>query len=306
TTVLQGPADWTPWYAAKRRYATIKGVWQYCDPDSTMATPLPVAEPSDDSSADAWKIWEIKSRRQELILKAIGEVNLEILRTVATTHVHLINRAEHDDPRSQLTTLRNHFKVTDQQRRLELATRYGNIQKKPKNQGVQAWLDEYSQITSQCAQESMPEMTETRAQWRFIQAVRDSGDEAWAQAQFLAMEQGEASNLLPTPSLQDLISRYRRTAPTAQNTTKTLGSFTSQSSLSITEPKPRDHPKKDRSTCICGLHHSVLQCFTLNPEAEGRFKNFKPNSKALSQLIEAFQNKDTLKRVKKAYKDAGI
>ena len=100
TTVLQGPADWTPWYAAKRRYATIKGVWQYCDPDSTTITPLPVAEPPDNGSADAWKIWEIKSRRQELIMKAISEVNLEILRTVATTYVHLINRAKHDEPRS--------------------------------------------------------------------------------------------------------------------------------------------------------------------------------------------------------------
>ena len=110
--------------------------------------------------------------------------------------------------------LRKHFKVTDQQRRLELATQYSNIQKKPRNQNVQAWLDEYSQITSQCAQETMPEMTETRAQWRFIHAVRDSGDEAWAQAQFLAMEQGDASDIMPTPTLQDLISRYRRTAPT--------------------------------------------------------------------------------------------
>ena len=41
----------------------------------------------------------------------------------------------------------------------------------------------------------MPEITETRAQWRFIYAVRDSGDEAWAQAQFLAMEQGEVNEL---------------------------------------------------------------------------------------------------------------
>jgi hypothetical protein len=206
TTILQGSANWTPWYAAKRRYATIKGVWQYCDPDSATASPPPVAEPSDNNPAETWKIWEIKSRRQESIQKAIGEVNLEILRTVAITHIHLIDGAEHDDPRSQLITLRKHFKVTDQQRRLELATQYSSIQKKPKNQSVQAWLDEYSQITTQCVQENMPEMTETRAQWRFIHAVRDSGDEAWAQAQFLAMEQGEASDLLPTPTLQDLIS----------------------------------------------------------------------------------------------------
>lgn len=303
TTILQGPTDWTPWYAAKRRYATNKGVWQYCNPDSNTQSPQPVAEPADDASSEHWKIWEIKSRRQESIQKAIGEVNLEILRTVATSHVHLIDGVEHDNPRSQLTTLQKHFKVTDQQRRLELATRYSNIQKKPKDQSTQAWLDEYSQITSQCAQESMPEMTETRAQWRFIHAVRDSGDEAWAQAQFLAMEQGKSSTLLPTPTLQDLISQYRRTAPMAQSPTKTLGSFTS---LSITEARPRDHPKKDRSTCVCGNRHTVLQCFTLNPEAEGRFKDFKPSAKALSQLVEAFCNMDRLKKVKKAYKDAGI
>ncbi|KAF2025947.1 hypothetical protein EK21DRAFT_92828 [Setomelanomma holmii] len=264
TTILQGPADWTPWYSAKRRYATIKGVWQYCNPDSTAESPTPVAEPSDNSSVDAWKIWEIKSRHQESILKAI-----------------------------------------DQQRRLELATLYSDIQKKPKNQSVQAWLNEYSQITSQCAQESMPEMTETRAQWRFIYAVRDPGDEAWAQAQFLAMEQGEANKLWPTPTLQRLISRYRRTAPTstAQNTTKTLGGFKTQASLLITEQAPKP---KGRSTCVCGLHSSIFLCFSLNLEAKGRLKDFKPSSKALCQLVEAFRNNDTLKRAQKAYKDAGI
>jgi hypothetical protein len=281
TTILQGSANWTPWYAAKRRYATIKGVWQYCDPDSATKSPLPVTEPSDDDPAGTWKIWVIKSRSQESIQKAIGEVNLKFLRTVAMTYIHLIDGAEHDDPQSQLMTLRKHFKVTDQQRRLELATQYSDIQKKPKNQRVQAWLDEYSQITSQCAQEGMPEMTETRAQWRFIPAVRDSGDEAWAQAQFLVMEQGKPHDLWPTPTLQDLISCYWRTGP-------------------------REHPKKNRSRCACRLHLSVLQCFTLNPEAKYRPKDFKPSPKALSQLVEPFRNKDTLKKAKKAYKNAGI
>lgn len=82
TTILQGSADWTLWYAAKRRYATMKGVWQYCDPDSATPSPPPVAEPADSASLEHWEIWDIKSRRQESIQKAIGEVNLEILRTV--------------------------------------------------------------------------------------------------------------------------------------------------------------------------------------------------------------------------------
>lgn len=76
--------------------------------------------------------------------------------------------------------------------------------------------------------------------------------------------------------------------------------------MSITEPKPKERLTKDRSRCVCGLHLSVLQCFTLNPEAEGRSKDHKPNPKALSQLVEAFRNKGTLNKVKKAYKDAGI
>jgi hypothetical protein len=136
TTILQGPADWTAWYTAKRRYASIKGVWQYCDPDSTTGTPLPVAQPSDNDSAETWKIWKIKSEHYESIRRVISDVSLEILRTVAITHIHLINGAEHEDPKSQLTTLRKHFKVTDQQRRLELATQYSNIQKKLRNQSV--------------------------------------------------------------------------------------------------------------------------------------------------------------------------
>jgi hypothetical protein len=34
--------------------------------------------------------------------------------------------------------------------------------------------------------------------------------------------------------------------------------------------------------------------------------DYKPSSQTLSRLVEAFCNKDTIKKAKKAYKDAGI
>jgi hypothetical protein len=41
---------------------------------------------------------------------------------------------------------------------------------------------------SQRVQEIMPGMAEIKAQWRFIHAVRKSGDETSAQARFFAMK----------------------------------------------------------------------------------------------------------------------
>ncbi|KAF2818242.1 hypothetical protein CC86DRAFT_414087 [Ophiobolus disseminans] len=97
----------------KKQYATVKG-------------------PSDKALEGKWRKWEIKTNAQRATLKAIGEVNLEIMRTVARSKLHLITELDLD-VRLRLKTLQDHFKITSQQQVLELSTLYTNVQLKPKN-----------------------------------------------------------------------------------------------------------------------------------------------------------------------------
>jgi hypothetical protein len=80
----------------KKQFATVKGVWKYCNPSTTRQPPTVDDEPLDTNSESKWRKWEIKTNAQRATLKAIGEVNLEIMRTVACSKLHLISELDLD------------------------------------------------------------------------------------------------------------------------------------------------------------------------------------------------------------------
>jgi hypothetical protein len=261
----------------KKQFATVKGVWEYCDPSTTKEPPKVDDEPSDTDSEGKWRKWEIKTNAQRSTLKVIGEVNLEIMRTVARSKLHLISELELD-VRLRLKTLKDHFRITNQQHILEPSSQYAVIQQKRKNQSVDTWLDEYFHIMSLCRSEDMAEMKGTRPQWAFIQAIEAHGDADWSNQHFTLILGCKEDDKTP-PTLEALINRYRRWISTKRIDTKTLGSFaakdgTKHANLAIMEAKVRsNNPPK----CVCGLIHDPLWCYTLNPTAESRPENYQPN-----------------------------
>jgi hypothetical protein len=306
SVILENQSDWKLWYSLKKQFATVKGVWEYCDPSTTKQPPTVDEEPLDSDSEGKWRKWEIKTNAQRSTLKAIGEVNLEIMRTVARSKLHLI--ADLDlDVRLRLKTLQDHFRITNQQQILELSSQYAAIQQKRKNQNVDTWLNEYSRIASLCRSEDMAEMKGTRPQWAFIQAVEAQGDADWSNQHFTLMIGCEEDNKAP-PTLEALINRYRRWIATKRTHTKTLGSFVAkdstqatQATLAITDTRPNNRPK-----CVCGLYHNYLNCYTLNPTAEGRPGGYRPSQTAIRMVQDAFKDRELLKKIKKLYKDNNV
>jgi hypothetical protein len=104
--------------------------------------------------------WEIKTNAQGATLKAISKVNLEIMRTVACSKLHLISELDLDVC-LRLKTLQDHFRIMNQQQVLELFSQYAEVQQKQKNQDINTWLDEYSRVLSLCKAENMAEMIGT-------------------------------------------------------------------------------------------------------------------------------------------------
>ncbi|KAI1668028.1 Pol protein [Pyrenophora tritici-repentis] len=306
SVILENQSDWKLWYSLKKEFATVKGVWEYCDPSTNKLPPTVDDEPSDTASDSAWRRWEIKTNAQKATLKAIGEVNLEITRTVARSKLHLITNLDLD-VRLRLRTLQDHFRITNQQQILELSSQYAAIQQKRRNQNVDTWLNEYSRIASLCQSEDMAEMKGTRPQWAFIQAVEAQGDADWSNQHFTLMIGCEEDKKDP-PTLEALINRYRRWIATKRTHTKTLGSFAAkdstqatQATLAITDTRPNNRPQ-----CVCGLYHNILECYTLNETAEGRPEGFRPNRTRLSTVRTAFKDRELLKKIKKLYKDNNV
>jgi IS5 family transposase len=174
------------------------------------------------------------------------------------------------------------------------------------------WLNEYSRITSLCRSEDMAEMKGTRPQWAFIQAIEAQGDADWSNQHFTLMIGCEEDDKTP-PILEALINRYRRWIATKRTHTKSLGSFAAkdgtqgtkatQATLAITEARARP---KNRPKCVCGLYHSYLNCFTLNPTAEGRPEGYRPSQTAVRMIQDSFKDRELLNRIKKLYRDNNV
>jgi hypothetical protein len=86
----------------------------------------------DTNSESKWRKWEIKTNSQKTMLKAIGKVKLEVMRTVACSKLHLISELDLD-VRLRLKTLQDHFRITNQQQVLELSLQYVDVQQRQKN-----------------------------------------------------------------------------------------------------------------------------------------------------------------------------
>jgi hypothetical protein len=63
------------------------------------------------------------------------KVNLEVMRTVACSKLHLISELDLD-VRLRLKTLQDHFRITNQQQVLELSLQYADVQQRQKNQDI--------------------------------------------------------------------------------------------------------------------------------------------------------------------------
>jgi hypothetical protein len=82
------------------------------------------------------------------------------MRTVTCSKLHLISELDLDVC-LRLKTLQDHFRTPNQQQVLELSLQYVDVQQRQKNQDINAWLDEYSCITSLCQSDDIAGMKGT-------------------------------------------------------------------------------------------------------------------------------------------------
>jgi hypothetical protein len=75
--------------------------------------------------------------------------------TVARTYLHLLLECEtvHD----MLIILKERFAPTNQFRELELREQYRKIQRMPRSQNLDSWLQQWERTVAKCIQQKLPE-----------------------------------------------------------------------------------------------------------------------------------------------------
>jgi hypothetical protein len=67
SVILENQSDWKLWYSLKKQFATVKGVWEYCDPSTTKQPRKVDDKPLDTDSEGKWRKWEIKTNAQSVL-----------------------------------------------------------------------------------------------------------------------------------------------------------------------------------------------------------------------------------------------
>ncbi|KAK7178633.1 reverse transcriptase domain protein [Paraphaeosphaeria sporulosa] len=323
TVILDQPTDWEPWYQIIRDKALVNKIWMYCDismpkeglpqlrepTKPTAASIKPTATAiSDLSSAEQSILAEELSdwRSEKAIFKekehAIGELMIEITRTIARRHLYLIK--DKDNLYDRLSTLKMHIALTTATRNRELAMQYRSLQERPRGRNLDNWLDDWVQITALCGEAKLPDVLEHRAQIDFLTAVRAVAPEWAALAHFDLIRKestGQATSILSLEALvAEFRSYHRQTKPVAAS----LGTFATLGVADQSQDEAQITPNSRKGMCLCGASHKWINCWYLNSNHPKRPEGFR--GKQAAKVAEALENYRTREAVKRAFTKAGV
>jgi hypothetical protein len=108
-------------------------------------------------------VWNKKER-------ALASFNSEISKTVAKRHLYLL--WSKPMPYERLATLQKHLAPTDAMRGHNLIGKYAILQTPARGRKVEEWLSNWVDVTNQCKELYLAEMTGTQAQEDFLVACK--------------------------------------------------------------------------------------------------------------------------------------
>jgi hypothetical protein len=198
TVVLDKPSDWHNWLFIRQNSAQRTNLLQYVNP-SIAVDELPelkeLVEPkltdykegakslgnlsAADRESYKWDYERFEKRHAVWSKKerALADFNSEISKTVAKCHLYLL--WSKSTPYKRLVTLQKHLTPTDAMRRRDLIGKYAALQTLARGRKVKEWLSNWVDVTNQCKELKLAEMTGTRAQEDFLIACKVI-DPEWA------------------------------------------------------------------------------------------------------------------------------
>jgi hypothetical protein len=318
TVILNTPDDWFTWLFICQDVANRHGLWQYINPDVARELLPELAEATepqlidyntgairlsdltaDDRESYRWECdrWERRRSEYRTQKKALANLNMDISKTIAVRHIHLI--MDHETPYDRLVALKKFLCPTDATRRRELADKYNALKIAPQAaKKVEQWLTDWVYITTQGKSIKLPETDGNRPQEDFLIACK-ALDQEYATCCLREIIKHEArGTTIKISSLETYVAEM--TTYLRRTKAHSTGLAVSAAELGITKPTEttsasRGHRGSARPTPtrICGKEHWYTGCFILNPRHLGRPKTYQPAAEAVRKVEEAQKDPKT-------------
>ena len=170
TVILSGPNDWDEWLEVVKTKAMGGEIWQYVDPKVSKDTLPPFTEPqlplpgnvnpqartvsalSEDEKEELKALRQLHKRQLAVYdRQKIAMATLRIFIQETITRTYLRYTFECDTSYEMLTSLKKRVAPTDQARKTELLNRYQELQKTPRLQNLETWLQQWEKTYKEYA-----------------------------------------------------------------------------------------------------------------------------------------------------------
>jgi hypothetical protein len=313
TVILNGPNDWDEWIEIIKAKARSGMIWEFVNPAiakaalPTLTRPLiPTAAKVnaaktsiatlDETEKELFKAYLFDYKEQLSSFKQKESALLTLCTYIQerVSRNNLVFTFNCETAYDMLVNLKNRVSPTDQARKIELVNRYQRMKMTPKAQNIDAWLQEWEKVYTNCKALNLPDVDEDRSLFDFLHAISNVAPEfttAWKIEIQKSQAQGEE-----LPSLYKMVEYFRNDrrlfnalnqegATHSAFTASFPGSINGKSTdETIATPEPSGTRPKQ---CICGAEHQFKDCLyiveCLRPE------DWEPDSAIQEQVEERIQ-----------------
>ena len=312
--MLSKSEDWKTWLSFVRMKATSLEIWDLIDPElavkpETIKKPTePTFDLGDDPkkfNKEGYEFFKAKREMYKMTLsqykeqtEAFSSIISFIQESITAQNAVLIEHVE-PQPYEILRELKRTLAPTDRARELELQIRYRKLAKGPKNQNLEAWINEWSLMYVEAKASNLAEAQGNRPVTDFLMAIMER-HEAYASVQLSNID------IDPTPrSMIQIIEGYRQYVRLkavaaigkkgGEHSAFAAGRSQSENSSSSATYRGK---RQFTPTCLCGVKHFYPDCSYYNPEK--RPVNWVEKPEVRQKITDSLKNSEVLERVNKA------
>jgi hypothetical protein len=264
--VLNSPEDWDQWYDLIWIEARTPEVRSLIDPDaedSTLEKPL---KPRWESGMDRdlydvqWNEYREDLRQYEETLRRMGDVDSLIVNSVSRRLYSLISSHQRTT-QQKLRILKDKLAPTDLIRSNEMILKYRALGRPSRNENVQNWLDNWTQVVWDCQSLGLLEGENSRALTDFLLVLDDIHPSFADRWRYKHEKKG-------TVTFDEVARQFRQNYANRISNSK-LSTFTAtfQGEEVDKTPSPKQNgsekggkPKEFKWTCLCGIKHPFKDC----------------------------------------------
>lgn len=290
--VLRDPSDWDEWIAvvkSRARYTNISSAIDFEKKEKPVqpteparptlhqfhanATALSVLTPEQEKDYKlAYELWKQDTLTYRAQILALQDIQNFIMKSIDKKHIRYANQETVWDA---LVSLKQRLAPTDRARKYELSKQYQELQKGPKGQQTEKWIQEWEKVLSDAEKLQLAEVQDDKPLYDFLNAVRGINP-GFADGRDSVLEERQLTGI-KLPTVYQMVEQYRNYIRIAKVSSKssTHTAFGGTLQGNQQQGSQRTQTSSVHKPCLCGEDHRFSGCPYLIPQA--RTKGWTPD-----------------------------